>query len=163
MEDKEQTITLDKKEEEQINSNKEDIEIENKEDESNKLLSQDDNNNQIEINTNNTEQKQENNIEAITNTNTNNNINSNIIENPEENTEKKDENLIIGDYLITIQYTKFLQLPYFKFGNIFNFYCPCYKFKSNQVYLSQMPTPPFGIIMTDCKKKIFLFIFNYSL
>lgn len=75
--------------------------------------------------------------------NTNNNI---------EN--KENENLIIGDYLMTIQYSKILHIPYFIFGNMLFFFCPCYKFKSEIINLSQMPTPPFGIVITECKIKI---------
>ena len=65
----------------------------------------------------------------------------------------KDENLKkrIEDYIITIQYTKLFRFPYFIFGNIINLYFPCHKFKSKKVNLSQMPTPPFTIIIKKCK------------
>ena len=152
MEEQEHIMKVDEKEE-KLDSNKEYIEISNEEEENNNLIPENDNDNKIEINNNenNIEQKEEKNTETMNY----NNINTNLNINPQENKEKKDENLIVGDYLITMQYTKFLHLPYFKFGNIFNFYYPCYKFKSNQIYLSQMPTPPFGIVVTQCKKNIF--------
>ena len=67
------------------------------------------------------------------------------------NIKNNNNNLVIGDYIITIQYTKLFHIPYFIFGNIFNFYCPCKKFKSEKINLSQIPTPPFGIVITDCK------------
>ena len=57
----------------------------------------------------------------------------------------------IEDYIITIQYTKLFRIPYFIFGNIINLYFPCYKFKSKEIYLSQMPTPPFTININKCK------------
>ena len=127
--------------------------LENIEDEINNLLPENDNTNIIQINTNknnNLEPKKERNIESK---NSMNNKNINI--NCEESKKIKDENIIVGDYLITIQYIKYLHLPYFIFGNILNFYYPCYKFKSNQIYLSQIPTPPFGIVITQCKKEKF--------
>ena len=67
------------------------------------------------------------------------------------NIESNENDLIIGDYIITIQYSKLFHIPYFKFGNMLNFYCPCYKFKSPEINLSQMPTPPFGIVTNQCK------------
>ena len=70
---------------------------------------------------------------------------------PQVNNNTNNENMIIGDYLITIQYTKFFSIPYFIFGNMINFYCPCHKFKSKIINLSNMPTPPFGIITSECK------------
>jgi hypothetical protein len=146
MEEQEQIIKLGEKEE-KLNSNKEYNEIPNEEDEDNNLLPK---NNDRD----NDEQKEENNKEALNSNN--NNINTNSLINPEEKNEIKDENLMVGDYLITILYTKYLHIPYFIFGNIFNFYFPCKKFKSNQIYLSQMPTPPFGIVMTQCKNKILI-------
>ena len=78
------------------------------------------------------------------------NWNNNQINNI-KNIENNNNNLVIGDYLITIQYTKIFHIPYFIFGNIFNFYCPCKKFNSQVINLSQMPTPPFGIVVNDCK------------
>ena len=125
--------------------------LENIEDEINNLLPENDNTNIIQINTN-----KNNNLEPqkyIESKNSMNNKNINI--NCEESKKIKDENIIVGDYLITIQYIKYLHLPYFIFGNILNFYYPCYKFKSNQIYLSQIPTPPFGIVITQCKKEKF--------
>ena len=146
MEEQEQIIKLGEKEE-KLNSNKEYNEIPNEEDEDNNLLPK---NNDRD----NDEQKEENNKETLNSNN--NNINTNSLINPEEKNEIKDENLMVGDYLITILYTKYLHIPYFIFGNIFNFYFPCKKFKSNQIYLSKMPTPPFGIVMTQCKNKILI-------
>lgn len=58
---------------------------------------------------------------------------------------------IIGDYIITIQYTKTFKIPYFIFGNIVNFYCPFHKFEAEQVNLSQISTPPFTITLSECK------------
>jgi hypothetical protein len=126
--------------------------LENIEDEINNLLPENDNTNIIQININKNNNFESNKERNIKTKNSMNNININTFINIEENKKIKDENLIVGDYLITIQYTKYLHIPYFIFGNILNFYCPCYKFKSNQIYLSQMPTPPFGIVITQCKK-----------
>ena len=151
MEEQGQIIKVGEKED-TLNSNKEYNEIPNEEDEDNNLLTKNDYKN-------NDEQKGENNKEALSPNN--NNINTNSIINPEEKNEIKDENLMVGDYLITILYTKYLHIPYFIFGNIFNFYFPCKKFKSNQIYLSQMPTPPFGIVMTQCKNKILNILINF--
>ena len=75
-----------------------------------------------------------------------NNINNNFV-NIQNNNEKK----IISDYLVLIQYTKILCIPYFIFNNIVNFYCPFYKFKSKTINLSKMPTPPFTIVTKECK------------
>ena len=63
----------------------------------------------------------------------------------------ENEKNIIEDYLITIQYTKYFNIPYFIFGNMLNFYCPCYKFKTKIINLSKIPNPPFGIIIPECK------------
>ena len=153
MEEQEQIIKVGEKEE-KINSNKEYNEIPNEEDEDHNLLPENDDKN-------NDEQKEENNKETLNSNNNNININSNSIINPEKKDEIKNENLMVGDYLITILYTKYLHIPYFIFGNIFNFYFPCKKFKSNQIYLSQMPTPPFGIVMTECKNKILKILINF--
>ena len=151
MEEQGQIIKVGEKED-TLNSNKEYNEIPNEEDEDNNLLPKNDDKN-------NDEQKEESNKEVLNSNN--NNINTNSIINPEEKNEIKDENLMVGDYLITILYTKYLHIPYFIFGNIFNFYFPCKKFKSNQIYLSQMPTPPFGIVMTQCKNKILNILINF--
>ena len=64
---------------------------------------------------------------------------------------KQNNNVMIKDYLITIQYTKLFKIPYFIFDNIINIYFPCCKFNSETVKLSQMPTPPFCIIKNICK------------
>ena len=57
----------------------------------------------------------------------------------------------INEYLITIQYSKCLHIPYFIFSNIFHFYFPCKRFHSNQIKLSEMPTPPFAVVRSECK------------
>ena len=99
------------------------------------------------------EQNKENNGNLINNninTNTNNegiiNTNINLVVNPDQ--QNKNEVL---DYLITIQYSKCLHIPYFYFKNIFHFYFPCQSFPSNQIKLSEIPTPPFAVIRTECK------------
>ena len=89
----------------------------------------------------------------------NENINSNIFLSNDENiintnnniNQKMENNKEIIDYFITIQYSKLLHIPYFKFGNIFHFYFPCKHFTSNQIKLSEMPTPPFAVIRSECK------------
>ena len=91
--------------------------------------------------------------------NINENINSNILLSNDENimntnniiNQKMENNKEIIDYFITIQYSKLLHIPYFKFGNIFHFYFPCKHFTSNQIKLSEMPTPPFAVIRSECK------------
>ena len=83
---------------------------------------------------------------------TNNNKENIEVKNEQQvNNNIKNENTIISDYLITIQYTKYFNIPYFIFGNMLNFYCPCHEFKSKVVNLSQIPTPPFGICISECK------------
>ena len=83
---------------------------------------------------------------------TNNNKENIEVKNEKQiNNNTKNENGIIQDYLITIQYTKYFHIPYFIFGNMVNFYCPCYKFNSKIINLSQIPTPPFGINISECK------------
>ena len=66
---------------------------------------------------------------------------------------KNNENLnkIITDYIITIQYTKFLKIPYFIFADIIHFYFPCQKFNLKEIKLSEIPTPPFALIAKECK------------
>ena len=58
----------------------------------------------------------------------------------------------VYDYLIKIKYSKFLCIPYFYFGNIFHFYFSCQCFSSNPIKLSEIPTPPFAIICSECKE-----------
>jgi len=83
---------------------------------------------------------------------TNNNKENIDVKNEQQiNNNTQNENAIIQDYLITIQYTKYFHIPYFIFGNMVNFYCPCYKFNSKIINLSQIPTPPFGINISECK------------
>lgn len=57
----------------------------------------------------------------------------------------------VYDYLIKIKYSKFLCIPYFYFGNIFHFYFSCQSFSSNPIKLSEIPTPPFAVIRSECK------------
>lgn len=123
---------------EEINENKENI---NDEECNNLLNEKDKNENENIINDKN---------EEIILTN-NNKENIDVKIEPQVNNNTNNENMIIGDYLITIQYTKFFSIPYFIFGNMINFYCPCHKFKSKIINLSNMPTPPFGIITSECK------------
>ena len=90
----------------------------------------------------------------------NNKDNKNIISNSKDiiklniskNTifENKNQNEVF-DYLIKIKYSKFLCIPYFYFGNIFHFYFSCQSFSSNPIKLSEIPTPPFAIIHSECK------------
>ena len=90
----------------------------------------------------------------------NNKDNKNIISNSKDiiklniskNTifENKNQNEVF-DYLIKIKYSKFLCIPYFYFGNIFHFYFSCQSFSSNPIKLSEIPTPPFAIIRSECK------------
>ena len=83
---------------------------------------------------------------------TNNNKENIDVKNEQQiNNNTTNENAIIQDYLITIQYTKYFHIPYFIFGSMVNFYYPCYKFKSKIINLSQIPTPPFGINISECK------------
>ena len=105
----------------------------------------------------------------------NNDIKNNDIIIKEENNEQKNDNNnnnnlktqnskeMITDYLIKIQYTKLFRFPYFIFCNMINIYFPCYKFESETIYLTQMPTPPFCIVKNDCKHNLninYIFIFN---
>ena len=59
--------------------------------------------------------------------------------------------LEVYDYLIKIKYSKFLSIPYFYFGNIFHFYFSCQSFSSNPIKISEIPTPPFAVIRSECK------------
>ena len=91
----------------------------------------------------------------------NNKDNKNIISNSKDiiklniskNTifENKNQNEVF-DYLIKIKYSKFLCIPYFYFGNIFHFYFSYQCFSSNPIKISEMPTPPFAIICSECKE-----------
>ena len=120
-------------------------EEETKEDINNDLITKEDINEQKEI-------IQDNDNNEIKNENKNETNNENIIQtNNEDNKGENDKNKVITDYLITIQYSKCLKIPYFKFGNVLNFYCPFTKFESNSINLSQMPRPPFIINFKDCK------------
>ena len=57
----------------------------------------------------------------------------------------------ILEHIITIKYSKILKIPYFIFGNIFHFYLPFKRFPSDQIRLSEMPTPPFAVVRKECK------------
>ena len=159
-------INIEEKMDNEIDKN-EDNKENNEEEESNKLLNEEEKNNDINSNNINEENKVNNNENMENKQNiidTTNNTNNNLIINPNTNTntENKNGNLIIGDYLITIQYSKLLHIPYFKFGNMLHFYCPCFKFKSNKITLSQMPTPPFGINTAECKNILILILIYRS-
>lgn len=73
-------------------------------------------------------------------------INTNTYQNQEN-----ENQTLIYDYIITIQYSKFLCIPYFYFRNIIYFYFPCQSFLSNKIKLSELPTPPFAVIRSECK------------
>ena len=73
-------------------------------------------------------------------------INTNTNQNQENENQTR-----INDYIITIQYSKFLCIPYFYFRNIIYFYFPCQSFLSNKIKLSELPTPPFAVIRSECK------------
>ena len=121
-------IEVDKKIDRKVihNKNEDNKEIKNEEENVGLLI-------EIEENKNN-EQNNEQNV---------NNNNNDLV--------KQNNNVMIKDYLITIQYTKLFKIPYFIFDNIINIYFPCCKFNSETVKLSQMPTPPFCIIKNICK------------
>lgn len=70
--------------------------------------------------------------------------------NTNQNQENENQTLIY-DYIITIQYSKLLCIPYFYFRNIIYFYFPCQSFLSNKIKLSELPTPPFAVIRSECK------------
>ena len=61
------------------------------------------------------------------------------------------QNQEILEHIITIKYSKILKIPYFIFGNIFHFYLPFKRFPSDQIRLSEMPTPPFAVVRKECK------------
>ena len=65
---------------------------------------------------------------------------------------------LIDDHYITIEHTKFLEIPYFKFGFTTHFYFPYTKIP-NKIKLSEIKNPPFTI-GPDCKLKYYLLI-NY--
>ena len=75
-------------------------------------------------------------------------IKEEIIKNDDNN---ENGNKIITDYIITIQYTKLLKIPYFIFADIIHFYFPCQKFNLNEIKLSEISTPPFAVITKECK------------
>ena len=145
----ENQIIIDDKINEEININTNEDNKENNYEENKKLLLENENDKLKEDNNIN-----ENNENIISTNSNNNNIQNN-------GTQNNNNNMVIGDYLITMQYTKFLRIPYFKFGNIIHFYCPYYKFKSPKIALSQLPNPPFGIIKKECKSIYIFLIFKY--
>ena len=75
---------------------------------------------------------------------------SNIEINKNKITESENK-IQLNDYLITIRYTNLICIPYFYFGNIFHFYFSCQSFSSNPIKLSEIPTPPFAVIRSECK------------
>ena len=81
--------------------------------------------------------------------NNNKDIKEEIIIRNEINNEN--ENKIITDYIITIQYTKFLKIPYFIFADIIHFYFPYQKFNLKEIKLSEISTPPFAVVTKECK------------
>ena len=74
-------------------------------------------------------------------------INTNINTNTYNDNQNKNETF---DHLITIKYSKIFRIPYFRFGGVFHFYFPCKSFPSNPIKLSEMPTPPFAVIRSEC-------------
>lgn len=159
MEENEQILDNENKEkEDEIKETEEIIDIKNEEDEEKQLLSDKNKNEEINIIKTKEDNNKENKVSLINTDQNFENQNQQLINNNNQNQQK---NLIIGDYIITIQYTKLFHIPYFIFGNMFNFFCPCHKFKSEKINLSQMPTPPFAIVITQCKKK-YLFIFKFK-
>ena len=78
----------------------------------------------------------------------NNNVNQNT-----------NNNSIISDYIVKMQYTKLFKIPYFPFHQVTNIYFPCTKFNSEKIYLSQIQTPPFVIAKSGCKYILFYFIY----
>ena len=150
-------------ENEEIVVDKREEQIDKNEEENDKLLNERDKVQDIDKNLNDKTTVDENKEILINTNNDNQNIEITKDEVNKENiiNNKNNNNLIIKDYLITIQYTKFFHIPYFIFGNVLNFYCPCHKFNSQPINLSQMPTPPFGIVLTECKKNMFLIFINF--
>ena len=119
---------------------KENIDEENKEEEDKENIIND--NEKMLIN----EDNKDNNIiipkkEEIIDENVNINNNQNQIQPNQE----------ILEHIITIKYSKILKIPYFIFGNIFHFYLPFKRFPSDQIRLSEMPTPPFAVVRKECK------------
>ena len=119
---------------------KENIDEENKEEENKENIIND--NEKMLIN----EDNKDNNIiiskkEEIIEENININNNQNQIQSNQE----------ILEHIITIKYSKILKIPYFIFGNIFHFYFPFKRFPSDQIRLSEMPTPPFAVVRKECK------------
>lgn len=151
MEENEKIIVEEKKEEE-INKD-ENNDIKNIEEEKNMKNKQLSENNGVIDNEKDEEENLLNNNKDIINSKEK----EEIINNINNKVEDKNPNLIIGDYLITIKKSKLLHIPYFTFGNVLNFYFFCQNFKSDKIKLSQMPTPPFGIIIEECKLNILYF------
>ena len=74
-----------------------------------------------------------------------------IDENLNINNNQNYPNQEILEHIITIKYSKILHIPYFIFGNMFFFYFPFKRFPSDQINLSEMPTPPFAVVRKECK------------
>ena len=49
-----------------------------------------------------------------------------------------------SDYYISIEHTRFLNIPYFLFGFTYNFYFPYTKLP-NKIKLSEIPNPPYTL------------------
>ena len=121
----------------------------NEEEENINLLNEKENNEGL----NNIKYKDDNNIK----------FKESVLKSRNEIINKENNNKIIADYIIEIQYTKLFRIPYFIFGNIINLYCPFYKFKSEAIKLSQISTPPFTILINRCKNIIYLYNFDFIL
>ena len=137
-EEEKENLIKDNENDEQINNN-------SNEEEKDKLLYQKENNRKI----NNINMNFKDKIQApFLN---NNNDNTKIIKEDIINNNYENDNKIITDYIITIQYTKLLKIPYFIFADIIHFYFPYYKFNSVEIKLSEIITPPFALITKQCK------------
>lgn len=133
----------------------ENIEIE-KENIKSELINQNSNSNENQ-NENKNENKEQNNDIKNNNDVQQENININTNIKTETNTYIDNQNKEyipskLTDYLITINYSKFLHIPFFIFRNLFIFYFPCQSFPSNPMKLSEMPTPPFVVIRSEYHK-----------
>ena len=76
-------------------------------------------------------------------------INENVNINNNQNQIQPNQEIL--EHIITIKYSKILKITYFIFGNIFHFYLPFKRFPSDQIRLSEMPTPPFAVVRKECK------------
>ena len=63
-----------------------------------------------------------------------------------------DKRIVDDMHILThIMKKRYPEIPYFIFGNIFHFYLPFKRFPSDQIRLSEMPTPPFAVVRKECK------------